>query len=157
MSPRPELEELAAEIGLHPAFVRKVVEGLEAAATGPAGALRDWFAAGHLHSFYTGCESILARALRPFGGAPEGPDWHPGLLRRVALEVPGVRPPVLRPETARALDRYRKFRHFFRSFYGAALEWREMVDKVRDARATFESFAVDVEAFRKFLLDAARA
>jgi hypothetical protein len=41
----------------------------------------------------------------------------------MTLDIPGVRPPLLRRETAHVLDEFLRFRHLFRNLYGFELEW----------------------------------
>jgi hypothetical protein len=158
LSPRPELVALSEELADHLARVRTVAGEIEAAEAPPPDADRLWAMAARLHSFYTGCESVLARAVRPFEGAPRSaPDSHVQLLRQAARDLPDVRPPVIRRETADALEPFLRFRHFFRNAYGVTLEWPRMERKVRGLRAAFDRFAADVEEFRRFLVAASRA
>jgi len=66
----------------------------------------------NLHSFYSALERVFELiALELDGGALGGENWHTELLRQMSTDVPGVRPPVLQPDTAAGLDEYRKFRH----------------------------------------------
>ena len=68
-----------------------------------------------VHSFYNGVENVLKRLAQEVDrSVPTGEGWHRALLRRMAAEVPGVRPAVLRPNTVAALEPYLGFRHFFR-------------------------------------------
>jgi hypothetical protein len=66
----------------------------------------------NLHGFYAGLERLLEIIAEGVDQAkPAGAHWHDDLLRQMAAEVPGVRPPVLSQETRERLDRYRGFRH----------------------------------------------
>lgn len=72
-------------------------------------------AAVALHHAYGAVESALIRVARLLEGeAPTGPDWHQTLIAAMALEIEGVRPPVLSPDTLAGLRRLLSFRHFFR-------------------------------------------
>ena len=57
----------------------------------------------NLHGFYAGLERLLEIIADGVDQAkPAGAHWHDDLLRQMAAEVPGVRPPVLSQETPRA-------------------------------------------------------
>jgi hypothetical protein len=72
---------------------------------------------------YTALESILERIVRTLeGDIPVGPDWHRALLHNASLDIPGVRPPLLRPTTIAAADHLRRFRHLLRHAYAAELD-----------------------------------
>ncbi|MCK6529573.1 hypothetical protein L6R50_19130 [Myxococcota bacterium] len=80
------------------------------------------YVAYKLHQWYTGLESLLQRIERTFGAEPSGGDWHDELLQGAFLEIPRVRPAVLRPDSRRALGELRRFRHFFRHAYAVSLD-----------------------------------
>lgn len=153
MSPRPELLAVASEVLDHLARVARTVEEMDLLTVDlPPDLAGTWAIAGHLHSFYTGCEAVLLRALEPFDGPPpEGPGSHARLLERAALTIDGLRPAILTPATGSALDRYRAFRHFFRHAYGVKLEWPLIEPKVRALTDTHERFRDDLERFVRFL------
>ena len=80
-----------------------------------------------LHGYYNTLEPLLARIATDLNaGPPEGGDWHRRLLRSMALDKPGHRPPVLDEETLSELDRYLGFRHLFRHLYVLDLGWPEV-------------------------------
>jgi len=54
---------------------------------------------------------------------------------------------VIEPDTAAALDRYRRFRHVFRNAYGVALEWDRIAPKADGVRATWARLDADVQRF----------
>jgi hypothetical protein len=159
MSPRPDLLVLAAELEAHLARARRELVSIERLASDREIDERTlWALAGHLQALYTGWETIIRRVLEKFDGLPdEGPDSHVRLLQQSILDVPTVRPPILRPETAADLHPYRAFRHFFRHAYGVDLEWNRMASKVESAGAVLASFEGDVRQFIAFLQAAAAA
>jgi hypothetical protein len=69
----------------------------------------------------------------------------------MALEVPGRRPPVVTPDTARALDEFLRFRHLFRNLYGFELEWSRLLPLLQHLPATAQQVREDVEQFLGFL------
>lgn len=158
MTSHADLLVLAAELESHLARVEreaKSIEELQSAALPDRRTL--WAIAGHLQALYMGCETVLSRALEKFEGLPSaGPDSQVRILQAAALDVPELRPSVVRQETAQALHPYRAFRHFFRHAYGVELAWDKMSRKVRDASSTFAQFAEDIRAFCAFLRSAAK-
>ena len=159
MSVRPDLLVLAADLDMHLSRVRKEVisiDGLVSVTNMEDHTL--WALAGHLQAFYTGCETVISRALEKFDGLPdEGPDSHVRLVQQAALDVPGLRPPVLSTETAEALHPYRAFRHFFRHAYGVELVWEKMETKARSAATVFAQLEQDIRRFAGFLRTAANS
>lgn len=79
-------------------------------------------AAVALHHGYGAFEAALARVAKVFDTEPTGANWHRSLLETMAMEVPGVRPAVLRSEVLPALRDLLAFRHFFRHAYAVPLE-----------------------------------
>jgi len=109
-------------------------------------------AAGILNEFYGGSERAFERLARDLDGVvPSGEAWHQELLDQMCLDVPEVRPPVLRRRTQRALDRYRRFRHLARNVYGFDLDWERLEPLLRDLPGVWGDLRSDLEAFRGFL------
>jgi len=101
-----------------------------------------------VHSFYNGLENVLKRLAQEVDRSiPTGEGWHRALLRRMSVEVPGVRPAVLRPKTVEALEPYLGFRHFFRHAYTFEIEWEKLKPLVEQAREVFERARQDIEVF----------
>jgi hypothetical protein len=109
-------------------------------------------AAGYLHHLYTATESIHERiAGRIDGVRPTGDRWHHDLLRRVAAEVPAVRPAVIGPQSHGHLVRLLRFRHFFRHAYRVDLLAGEVRSVIGDAERLVPCYRADVEAFCRHL------
>lgn len=111
-----------------------------------------------VHDFYTGAERVFEKIAPELnGGVPAGPAWHRELLQNMTLDLPSVRPPVLREATARALDEFLRFRHLFRNVYGFELAWprlRALLERLPNAWRALDE---DLERFLAFLDAAARA
>jgi len=101
-----------------------------------------------VHDFYNAVERFLERVGSGLNGAvPGGRAPHVRLLDRMARELPGVRPAVLRPETRRGLGEYLRFRHLFRHRYGFELEWGRLEPLLRGLGAMGPAVRDDLEAF----------
>jgi len=105
-----------------------------------------------LHNFYTGCERIFTRISEELnGGVPKSPEWHVHLLRKMTLEIEGVRPAVLLKETAAILDEYRSFRHVVRNIYGFEIKMNRMKPLLDSFDAALKAVREDLVAFTGFL------
>ncbi len=80
----------------------------------------------YIHGFYTGCEHIFRMISNFFENELDAQHWHADLLKRMKLEIPGVRPKVLTNDVIAELDIYRGFRHVFREAYGYELDWKRL-------------------------------
>lgn len=109
-----------------------------------------------LHDFYTGLEHMF-EAIAPElnGGLPAGPSWHRNLLDNMTLDIPGVRPPLLRRETAHVLEEFLRFRHLFRNLYGFELEWSRVQSLLKALPAAWNAVEADIDRFLAFLDTAA--
>ncbi len=102
----------------------------------------------HLHSFYNGCENILRLIARFFENDLTSSTWHTDLLKRMMLEIEGIRPRVIDRELFKKLDDFRRFRHVFRSSYSFELDGEKLNLVARLFDETYENF---VEAINGFL------
>jgi hypothetical protein len=106
----------------------------------------------NLHGFYAGLERLLEIIADGVDQAkPAGAHWHDDLLRQMAAEVPGVRPPVLSQETRQRLDRYRGFRHVVRNVYTYNLDPEQIGVLVKQLAPTMARVSQDLAAFADFL------
>jgi hypothetical protein len=158
VSPDEALKRLArdlrGELARLGPVVTELADAAKALAPGCQPVLRMGIA-GYLHSFYTGCESILARLAQASGAAPTGPSWHVDLLIQSAAPIEGVRPPVLRAETAAALHKLLQFRHFFRVQYGVELIVAELEKHAAAVPEAFRLFREDIARFLELMENAA--
>lgn len=106
----------------------------------------------NLHSFYSGLERIFELiAVQIDGGKLESRDWHAELLRQMALELPGLRPAVLRRRSAEQLDELRSFRHLVRNIYAANLAPQRMRPLVETLPDLWVDVRQQLEAFAAYL------
>ncbi len=115
-------------------------------------------AALNLQSAYTGLERIFQLiAERIEQSIPTGEHWHANLLTQMSLDLPGLRPAVIRTTTRDALDDYRSFRHRIRHIYTYHIDPAKvaaLVDRLPDVWAAVKQ---DLEHFLAFLDAVAQA
>lgn len=107
----------------------------------------------NLHGFYSGVERLfedVARTLEE--SVPAGSNWHQNLLRQMAAEVMGIRPPVISRQTRDCLDEYRGFRHMVRHVYAFKLRPSRIKELTDELRACFDMVAQDIERFQQHLI-----
>lgn len=109
-------------------------------------------AALNLHGFYAGIERLLEIIADGIDQTkPSGPHWHEELLRQMAAEIPGVRPPVLSSQARDRLDRYRGFRHVVRNVYTFNLDAEQIEVLIRQLPPTMEQVSQELLVFADFL------
>ncbi|MHB0979121.1 MAG: ribonuclease toxin HepT-like protein [Thermoleophilia bacterium] len=102
----------------------------------------------NLHSFYAGLERIFSSiATRLDRSIPTGETWHVELLRQIAAEVQGVRPPVISTALLDGLDRYSGFRHVVRNAYAYWLDPRQIAPLVEDLESVQTQLRAERLAF----------
>ncbi|MDY7040304.1 MAG: hypothetical protein SVX38_05535 [Chloroflexota bacterium] len=77
--------------------------------------------------------------------------WHADLLRRMTLNVEGIRPRLLSEEAYDCLDELRRFRHLFRSAYQLRLDAERLALVRKKARVLEQVYLADVKRFLAFL------
>ena len=112
----------------------------------------------NLHGFYSGLERLFEMtATQVDGSALGGESWHTELLQQMTLDIPEVRPPVLREDTASRLDEYRKFRHRIRNIYATNLDPERIEPLVSALPDLWPSLRGEMLSFVAFLERIARA
>ena len=77
--------------------------------------------------------------------------YHKALLKRMNVEVVGVRPAVISDESFVFLDRLRAFRHFIRHAYDYELDVDELKLLQRKIHNKFSDVLNDINNFQRFL------
>jgi len=87
-----------------------------------------------------------------FGNAiGEDSGWHADLLRRMRLDIPGVRPHLISETAYDCLDELRRFRHIFRSAYRLELDADRLALVLKKAQALREIYRAEMAQFLSFL------
>jgi hypothetical protein len=114
-------------------------------------------AALNLHDCYSALERIFEQIASAVDQSmPATRDWHRELLRQMTVEVTGARPRVISPDTATALDEYRRFRHVVRNVYAFELDPQRIEQLTIDLRLAFAQASTELEGFATFLEGLAR-
>jgi hypothetical protein len=75
----------------------------------------------------------------------------------MTFELEGIRPAVLRRETASSLQPVLRFRHFVRHAYAVAWDAERISEVIAGARLAWVDVHADLSAFLRFLKGAAAA
>lgn len=149
---RPETQTLKAEIGADLQAVEEIYVELDRLPVSPNDEDQRIILAYFLHNLYTAFESIFQRIARFFGnGTSEQSAWQADLLRRMCLDIAGIRPRVISREAYLALDELRRFRHLFRSGYRLHFDADRLAAVRRDADRLRPLYRADFDAFSRFL------
>lgn len=101
-----------------------------------------------LHNLYTAAEDLLQVVAAHFENhIADTARWHSALLQRMARPIPGVRPPLLSPESQELLDALRGFRHFFRHAYSATIDFVQLENNLVKAQQLRPLLLADVAKF----------
>lgn len=101
---------------------------------------------------YTCVETILFRISRLFENHLDANQWHKELLRKMRIEIPGIRKAVLSQDSYRLLDELRRFRHFKRYYYDFDYDWARL-DYLKSVYERLQPLIdKDLEDYVNFLL-----
>ena len=104
-----------------------------------------------LHNLYGAFEQLFEEVARFFENRVDDARYHADLIRRMQLEIRGIRPALLSEATARDLDELRRFRHLFRHAYGTDLDAVKIADLAARVGGVRSDFARDFERFLSVL------
>lgn len=100
-----------------------------------------------LHNLYGAFEQLFEEVAHFFENQIDEVRYHADMIRRMQLEIQGIRPALLSAETASDLDELRRFRHLFRHAYAAELDPDKVADLAAQAVRAQRAFARDFERF----------
>lgn len=105
-----------------------------------------------LHGFYLSVERVFEDIARTFDqNISTGSDWHRVLLQQMSLDMPPIRPLIIRDATYRCLDEYRGFRHVVRHGYTFDLKIKSVTKLAQDLPNCFTAVNQDLQDFIQFL------
>lgn len=105
-------------------------------------------AAFHLTRGYNALEQMAVRVARRFENHIEDErSWHAGIVRRMSLEIPGVRPRLFPPELCADIHDLRAFRHVVVHAYDLKLRADKMKMVLCSANKVSAALPQLVDAF----------
>jgi hypothetical protein len=106
----------------------------------------------YLHNLYMAFEHVFERIAETFENQiADKSQWHAQLLRRMTLDVPGMRPRPISDEAYECLDELRRFRHVFRSAYTVSLDKDRLQLVIQRAQRLQILYPDELAQFQKFL------
>ena len=100
-----------------------------------------------IHNLYSAFEQLFETVVHFFENRLEEERYHIDLLRRMRLEIDGIRPALVSDGAFDLLDELRRFRHFFRHAYTAELNPEKLDDLLGNVRRLREIHRRDVKKF----------
>lgn len=105
----------------------------------------------YISQVYSGFERIFKNIAKTFENAIEEDFWHKSLLERMGLEIKGIRPALLSPDSLELLNELRAFRHFFRHAYDADISRDKFKIVAEKALKIKKLYIRDINKFLTFL------
>ena len=109
--------------------------------------------AGLLENYYTCAETIFLRISQYFENSLEPERWHSDLLRKMTLDIEGVRPRAVASPDVPALHELLRFRHFRRNYFELAYDWDRLDFLVKKVRQLHPGLGRSLDRFERFLHD----
>lgn len=101
-----------------------------------------------LHNLYCAFEDLFRIIAGFFENRIEDKArYHQELIRRMRLQIEGIRPALLSDESYKLLDSLRAFRHFFRHAYAYELDPRKVALALHDAIILRGLYQKDIDRF----------
>ncbi len=106
----------------------------------------------YLHNLYCAFEDLFVEIARTFENRIEDLSrYHRELLKRMSLEIPMIRPPLLSKKSYRVLDELRKFRHLFRHAYTYDLDSQRVSALKTLIVSNYNKIITDLNKFEEFI------
>ena len=106
----------------------------------------------YLHNLYNAFENICFNVAKTFENQlDDRSQWHAVLLKRMTLNVEGIRPRLLSDDVYRCLDELRRFRHVFRNAYTIELDPQRIENVIAQAQQLERLYKSDLENFKAYL------
>ncbi|WP_448563130.1 ribonuclease toxin HepT-like protein [Trichothermofontia sp.] len=106
----------------------------------------------YLNNLYSAFENICLNIARTFENQiDDRSQWHSTLLRRMTLDIQGIRPKLWSQASYQELDELRRFRHVFRNAYTIELDPQRVAIVITQAQCLQSLYQADLEQFKAFL------
>ena len=147
-----QIRTLKADIKADLKAIADIYTALNRYSSMPTGEEQLIAVAYYLHNLYCAFESIFQRVARVFGNQiSDQAGWHADLLRRMALDIEGLRPRILGEQAYDSLDELRRFRHLFRSAYRLRLDVERLALVYKRSKILEQVYPTDIDRFLDFL------
>ena len=101
-----------------------------------------------IHNLYCTVEDLLKIVASCFeNNMSSTSQWHSILLQRMTMEIPGIRPALLSPDSYTILNSMRGFRHFFRHAYASDIDYQQLTMNLHRALELKKHLDHDVSQF----------
>lgn len=131
-------------------LIDKILNGIKSADT--SGEEKTVYLGYLLHNLYCAFEDLFQEIARTFENRLEDPSkYHRELLKRMAIEIPKIRPKVLSPESFQILDQLRGFRYVFRHSYMYKLSADKVAALKKNILEVWDKIESDIAEFEIFL------
>jgi hypothetical protein len=106
----------------------------------------------YLHNLYNAFENICLNVARAFENqVDDRSQWHAVLLKRMTLDIEGLRPKLWSTEVHQCLDELCRFRHVFRNAYTRELDPQRIAIVISQAQRLQNLYKADLDQFKAFL------
>ncbi|ODS30540.1 MAG: hypothetical protein SCARUB_04343 [Candidatus Scalindua rubra] len=104
------------------------------------------------HNLYCAFEDLFKMVAKFFENVIEDERrYHIELLKRMMINIEGVRPPLISKELASSLDDFRAFRHFFRHAYSYEIDNKKIGLLIERFEIIKKRYKEDISNFFKLL------
>lgn len=101
-----------------------------------------------VHNLYCAFEDLFQIVAKFFeNNIEDASRYHIELLRRMTLDIDGVRPALISRELSLALDEIRAFRHVFRHAYSYELDPDKLALVLRKVEYVKQHYATEIDGF----------
>lgn len=105
-----------------------------------------------LHNLYSAYEDLFKLVAGFFENQiSDSAKYHIDLLKRMLIEIEGIRPHILTDESFRILDELRGFRHIFRHAYSYTIDSERLMKLAEKSFDLKEVFTKDFNGFKEKL------
>jgi hypothetical protein len=106
----------------------------------------------YLNNLYSAFENISLNVARTFENhIDDRSQWHSTLLKRMTLDIEGIRPKLWSEPAYQALNELRRFRHVFRNAYTIELDPQRIAIVLHQAQRLHPLYRSDLDDFTTFL------
>lgn len=148
----PQKRLLIADLEAQFTIIREIDQKLKQRANSlnPDDEIRLESIAYQIHNLYGASEGLLQIIAKYCeNNISDSSQWHHLLLKRMMVDVPGIRPAFLDSDTYAILNSLRGFRHFFRYGYGTTIDYQQLQSNLDKALMVVPKLTACLEEFSR--------